>query len=214
MANKLPWMKHDHNARNDDFVKRACGRFGHFGYAGWFRLLETVHEHGVGDNLCMTRSRLASELGSKWPPVRNLLDFCRESGKVQYNESGEEVRIVVKNFRKKQEKKSFKPADVSVLDLAKQALEEEGEVEGENDRLRDRAKALVKSLAVSFGMAKWTDAELEEHRFPFGNDKGRRIIDLEPSRCQWYLDRFTLDSKTKAALRHRIELKREETARG
>lgn len=208
MANKLPWMKHDHNARNDDFLKRACARFGHFGYAGWFRMLETLHEHGIGDKLCMERSRFASELGSKWPPVRNLLDFYRESGKVQYNENGKELVIEVKNFRKKQDKKNLKIDMYDDLKSLKPAQEEEGEGEEDNN-IRQVVKSLVKRFVIG-----WSSGELESHQFPYGKDRGIRIIDLEASRCQWYLDNNKMDAKTTAALRHRVKLKAEECVKG
>lgn len=208
MANKLPWMKHDHNARNDDFIKRACGRFGHFGYSGWFRMLEVLHEHGTGDKLCITRSRFASELGSKWPPVGNLLAFCQESGKVRFTDDGKELVIEVKNFRKKQGKKGGQNDQSGDLENSKQALEEEEEGEEDNNRLGFRK--ILNGVTAKVAGWRYSAGALEDHRFPFGKDKGRRILDLEASRCEFYMRNFQVDAKTAAALKHRIKIKAEE----
>lgn len=212
MANKLPWMKHDHNARNDDFIKRACGEFGHFGYAGWFRMLEVLHEHGAGDKLCITRSRFASELGSKWPPVGNLLAFCQESGKVRFTDDGKELVIEVKNFRKKQGKKGGQNDSPDDLKDFKQAQEEEGD--GEEDNNRVGIFGVINGLASKLWVKRWTAADLENHQFQYGkDDRGRRVIDMEPSRCQWWLGRLQMDPKTTAALKHRIALRNGEAIR-
>lgn len=104
MANKLPWFTHDHNARNDEFIQRAIDKFGHFGYAAYFMLLEVIHEHGTGGTVQMSQSRLALNLRSRWPQVRLYLDFCRTSGKVDFTLSGTEVQLQNKKFIERQAK--------------------------------------------------------------------------------------------------------------
>jgi hypothetical protein len=104
VANKLPWFTHDHNARRDEFVQKSMDKFGHFGYAAYFMLLEVIHEHGVGGVVRMTKSRLAQNLRSKWPQVHLYLDFCRTSGKVEVRLTGDEVELQNKKFIERQRK--------------------------------------------------------------------------------------------------------------
>lgn len=208
MANKLPWMKHDHNSRNDLFVKGLEDRYGHLGYSAWFKTLEVLHEHGVGDILGITLAQYAKEIGTKPSVARQFLASCSSSGKMEVSEVGKEVRIKIKNFRKKQANKHRQENSVTDLESGKPVLEGEEEGEGENGKLR--YKSLVKDLLVRVGISKWSDADLEDARIPFGPAKGRRIMDSEPSRCQWYLDQFQMDAKTTAAMRHRIKIKNEE----
>ena len=208
MANKLPWMKHDHNARNDLFIKKLEERFGHFGYAAWFKTLEVLHEHGVGDNLCISMSRYASEIGTKPPTARHLLSICQSSGKVCWSESGKDINITVKNFRKKQGKKFLKEDSNQPEEGSKLALDVDVEEEGDKDKLGFLEK--IKRLAGGFRVRPWTDSDLESHQFPFGKERGRRVVDMEPSRCEWYLGQIEMDPKTTAALKHRIKLKQSE----
>lgn len=208
MANKLPWMKHDHNARKDLFIRSLQDRFGHFGYAGWFKLLEVLHEHGTGDNLLITWSQLASELDTRPSVVRQLVAICRTSGKVEVKEVGQEVVITVKNFRKKQANKHRQENSLCDTNNGKPVLDGEEEGEGENNKLG--FAALMNGITAKVGGWKYDVAALEAHQFPFGKDRGRRVIDFEASKCQWYLDRIQMDAKTTAALKHRIKLKQSE----
>lgn len=211
MANKLPWFTHDHNARNDDFIRRAEDKFGHFGYAGYFKILEVLHEHGSGDTLKMSKSRLSQELRSKWPQVRLLLDFCRTSGKVEFTSSSAEVQLQIKKFRERQSKMKTKIPERNPEHSAKTPLEREGEREGEKIQQVELKTNRLTALIASVG---FIPSELEDHRFPIpGDDKGRRVMDMEPSRCQWWLDRVTMDPKTTAALKYRVKLKADEVSR-
>jgi len=132
--NQHPWMKHDHNARNDLFIRGLESRMGHFGYSGFFKLLEVLHEQGSGDNLCITKAHLSSELRSKWPTVRLLLTPCQDAGKVHFDEDGQDVRITVKNFRKKQDKKVSKTEAKEVVDESKRDLDVDVEEEVDKDK--------------------------------------------------------------------------------
>lgn len=53
--------------------------------------------------------------------------------------------------------------------------------------------------------------DLEDARMPFGEKKGVRILDLDPTYCAWLLERWggssNLDPKTRAALRSRVDIK-------
>lgn len=109
--NKLPWFTHDHDARIDEFIQRAEDRFGPFGYAAYFKILEIIHQHGVGGILKMERSRLCQNLRARWPGVRLYLNFCQGSGKLQFNLSGTQVELQNKKFIERQSKlKSKTPA--------------------------------------------------------------------------------------------------------
>lgn len=106
--NKLPWFTHDHDARHDLFLQKAVDKFGHFGYAAYFIILEIFHQHGVGDKLIISRSRLSQELRSRWPQVELYLDFCRTSGKVQSDIRSDEVELQINKFRERQAKMKSK----------------------------------------------------------------------------------------------------------
>ena len=110
--NKLPWFTHDHDARCDDFIYRAEKKFGPFGYAAWFKLLEVLHQHGVGDTLKMSIRRLAQELNCKSTRLEDYLNFCSTSTKVEFNLSSGEVELQIKKFRERQHKlKSKRPSN-------------------------------------------------------------------------------------------------------
>ena len=104
MANKLKWFTHDHDARHDLFIESSIDRFGHFGYAAYFMLIELIHQHGVGGKLSISRAKLCQNLRSRWPQVGLYLDFCRTSAKVEYNLSGTEVELQIKKFSERQSK--------------------------------------------------------------------------------------------------------------
>lgn len=75
----------------------------------------------------------------------------------------------------------------------------------------DREKKDLTALIASVG---FIPGELEAHVFPIpGEDHGRKVIDMEPSRCQWWLDRVQMDPKTTAALKHRVKIKTAEVSR-
>lgn len=211
MSNKLPWMKHYADARKDLFLRTLEDRFGHFGYAGWFKMLEVLHEHGSGDNLWITLTQLASELASKPSTVRHLLAICQSSGKILVEANGQKMKITVKNFKEKQRNKSREGTKCAIENS--DTAREEGDVEGEGDNNRLGFRAILNSLTAKVSGWRFSASELESHQFPFGKEKGRLVIDMEPSRCEWYLRTVQMDSKTMVALKHRIKLKAQETSR-
>jgi hypothetical protein len=77
-------------------------RFNHFGYAAYFIILELLHKDGVGDALAISPSRLCQKLRSRQTKVRELLDFCRTSGKVESDWKPNEVWIQINKFRERQ----------------------------------------------------------------------------------------------------------------
>lgn len=60
-----------------------------------------MHEHGVGDTLAMTSSRLCSELRCTWPVLLRYLNYSQTMGKLSYRYSSGEVVLEIKNFRKR-----------------------------------------------------------------------------------------------------------------
>lgn len=130
--NKLPWFTHDHDARNDEFLQRSIDKFGHFGYSAYFMLLEVIHQHGACGQVSMSKGRLALNLRSRWPQVHQYLDFCRTSGKVEFDISGDEVRLQNKKFIERQRKmKSNAPA---MLHQSSGKIHLEVEVEKEREK--------------------------------------------------------------------------------
>lgn len=131
--NKLPWFTHDHSARLDEFIQRAEDGFGHFGYAAYFKILEMIHQHGIGGILTTTRARLVQNLRSRWPQVQQYLEFSRLSGKFQVTFSPDEVQIQNKKFIERQRKMKSKAPSKLLERSLKAPLEGEGEGEGERD---------------------------------------------------------------------------------
>ena len=134
MANKLPWFTHDHNARNDDFIYRSEDRFGAFGYSAYFKILELLHEHGTGDCLLITPSRLTLELRSSQAKVRLYLDWGQTWGKLKFDWSPTEVRLEIKKFRERQANRKSKTISTSLNGPSKTIQQEEEEREGEGEK--------------------------------------------------------------------------------
>lgn len=122
--NKYPWFPHDHNARNDEFLKTAEDRFGHFGYSAWFKIIEVIHEHGSCGKVRMTKAHLCQNLRSRWPQVRQYLDFCQTSGKLAYHEVGLEVELENKKLMKYLNNLRSKDIDKCLSTASKSTLEE------------------------------------------------------------------------------------------
>lgn len=219
MSNKLPWFTHDHDARNDDFIRRAEDRFGHFGYAGYFKMIEILHEHGTGDRLKITKSRLSQELRSRWPQVRLLLDFCRTSGKVEFTSSQTEVELQIKKFRERQQKMKSNLPSTFRQPSVNLPLEGEGEKEGQ-----DKQRTVVKDFKdlktlISATAQKREDAFREVRllgmQMPFGEWRGVQVVNLEPSYCAFLLagSDERMGPELRAALTLRVKIKAEETIR-
>ena len=147
MSNKLPWFTHDHDARHDDFIHRAEDKFGPFGYSAYFKLLEVLHEHGVGDILKMTSSRLCSELRCTWPKLQVYLDYTQTMGKVAYKYSSGEVELQIKKFRERQSKlKSNLPSTFRQPSINLQ--EKEKEIEIKKDTFTKETKPFSFSICT------------------------------------------------------------------
>lgn len=168
MSNKLPWFTHDHDARNDEFLQRSMDKFGHFGYAAYFMLLEIIHEHGVGGIVTMSQSRLAQNLRSRWPQVRLYLDFSRTSGKVDFTLNGTEVQLQNKKFIQRQGKLKFKTPPTLQQHSVKTPQEGEREEERERHNTKGPSRppsevqlvveAYKKLKGIAFDDAKWNEA--------------------------------------------------------
>lgn len=100
--NKLPWFLHAVDAHEDEFIQKAMDEFGHFGYAGYFIILELIHKHGAGGILKISKSKLAQSLRSRWPQVELLLNFCSTSGELEFTLSPTSVELQNKMFIKSQ----------------------------------------------------------------------------------------------------------------
>lgn len=109
--NKLPWFSHDTDARRDFFIRQAVERFGHFGYAGYFMLLEVIQAHGRGDTIKAPARYLADELLTKPVRLMDFLDFAQKSGKIRYTKHGVEIEVTVPKFssRNKNRRARFNP---------------------------------------------------------------------------------------------------------
>lgn len=139
MANKLPWFTHDHSAHDDQFISESMDKFGHFGYAAYFIILELLHKDGTGDSLKISVARLCQKLRSRRTQVHLYLDFSRTSGKINFTWKSDEVEIKIKKFRERQSKMKIKIPRTLREDSAKTPIEVEVEVEVEN-RLSPAAK--------------------------------------------------------------------------
>ena len=132
MSNKLPWFTHDHDAHDDQFISDSMERFGHFGYAAYFIILELLHKDGTGDSLSISASRLCLKLRSKRGPVRKYLDFSREAGKMDFTWKSDEVDIQINKFRERQSNLKTKFISKPSQPRVKTTQHREGDREGEN----------------------------------------------------------------------------------
>ena len=139
--NKLPWFTHDHNARSDEFLQTAMDRFGHFGYAAYFMLLELIHEHGSGGILKMPARRVAQQLRSKSAAVRLYLAYCASTGKMEVRWIGDDVEIQNKKFIERQRKMKFNAPPM--LRQRSVNAPQEREVEREVEREEHIPKAAI-----------------------------------------------------------------------
>jgi hypothetical protein len=108
LANKYNWFAHRNDAHEDLFIQEAIERFGHFGYAAYFMLLEIFDRHGVGDTLEIPLRVLAQKMRTKRKSAGNVLGMFQESGKINYSTSGNNLIITIPNFRKFQANRKSK----------------------------------------------------------------------------------------------------------
>lgn len=133
MANKLKWFTHDNDARHDDFIHRAEDKFGPFGYSAYFKLIEVLHQHGTGDRLEMTTSRLASELRCTWPKLQVYLDYTQTMGKVKFNHSSGVVELQINKFLQRQKKLRASGSSTVPQQFPNRPLERQGEGQRHTD---------------------------------------------------------------------------------
>jgi len=79
-------------------------RFGHFGYAGYFILIEVLDRHGNGDAVSISQAKLSQKLRTRPGKLRELLGFCRSSSKLDWTENEFELTYSMQQFRKRQSK--------------------------------------------------------------------------------------------------------------
>ena len=92
----------------DEAIQKLIDRHGHFGYSGYFMIVELLHTHGKGDTLIMRSSRVASYLRSRVDSVKDLLNTLQMLGKCNWEELGKDLRIQIPKFRERQAKLRFK----------------------------------------------------------------------------------------------------------
>ena len=136
--NKLKWFTHDNDAHENLFIEQAIDRFGHFGYAAYFMLIEVLDRHGTGDILTISRKALAKKLRCKPKSLGNVLGMFRESGRVRLEDSGEILTIEIPKFRKRQSKLKSKVR--SMFPQCSPNVPQEGEGEGEGDKKEKEKK--------------------------------------------------------------------------
>lgn len=148
MANKLPWFTHDHDAHDDQFISDSMERFGHFGYAAYFIILELLHKDGTGDILSISASRLCQKLRSRRAQVRLYLDFSQTSGKIKFTWKSDEVELQINKFRERQSNLKTKIISKPFQPRVKTTQEGEGEGEGERENRLVPAAPEAKPKAV------------------------------------------------------------------
>lgn len=141
MPNKLPWYPHEHDARNDAVIYEAMDRFGLDGYAAWFIILDLIHEHGAGDTVTLSMSRMCREFRSRSTKVRLLLDFFQTSSRLLWGEDGLLVTIQIEKVNIKW--KNLRSREVSVGS----ASDHGGRIEREKEKERERDKQRLSDAA-------------------------------------------------------------------
>ncbi len=126
-------------------------RFGHFGYAAYFILIEIFDRHGTGDVLTISRKCLANKLRCKSKSLENILRMFQESGRVRLEHSGDILTIEIPKFRKRQSKLKSKVR--SKFPQSSPNVPQEGEGEGEREKNKPpnppmREKDVQQNLSV------------------------------------------------------------------
>src|ERR1041385_6561531 len=97
----MKWFKHMADASDDSFIQALEDRFGHFGYAGYFKLLE-IYAKETGNNpakhITVSESYLMRKLRKRSREVHLFLNFCSTSGKLLLNFSEKKFIISIPKF--------------------------------------------------------------------------------------------------------------------
>jgi hypothetical protein len=133
VANKLKWFTHDNDAHMDAFIDAAISKFGHFGYAGYFMILEILHREGVGDVLMIPLPRLSKLLRSKPAAVRQYLAYCSAAGKMMVTYCGDAAEIKINKFLQRQRKLRFNSSSTVPQQFPNRPQQREGEGQRHTD---------------------------------------------------------------------------------
>lgn len=214
------YFPHDYNARADVKITKLIRLHGWAAYGLYWALIEMLYENG--GKIVNDYEHLAYDLRADLKLIQSIVeqsDLFYRSGSASFGSRSVDRRL---QERRDRQKKAAEAGKLGGEARAKRMLGErlandelEKEVKEIEQRKVDRELTDKQQLTALIASAEFSVDDLELHKMPecFKGDGGKRIMDLEPSRCQWYLDRIQTDKKTTAALRHRIAVKQAEVSR-
>jgi hypothetical protein len=94
----MKWFKHYSDAIDDPFIQELMDEFGHFGYVGWFGLIEIIAKESGAEltgKVSVSPTYVRRKLRSSWTKVELLLTFCQTFGKLSFTFSGKNLQIEI-----------------------------------------------------------------------------------------------------------------------
>lgn len=83
---------------DDLFVMDLERRFSHLGYAFWFKTLELIGSQGTEGKLVISWPNYLQKIRTRRATVVQLLESCRDHGKLVFEDKGETVEITCPKF--------------------------------------------------------------------------------------------------------------------
>lgn len=94
----MKWFKHLTHAMDDLFVMDLERRFSHLGYAFWFKTLELIGSQGRDGRLTISWANYLQKIRTRRPTVVQLLESCRNHGKLVFEDKGDSLEIFCEKF--------------------------------------------------------------------------------------------------------------------
>lgn len=143
--NKLPWLKHNHDAHRDLWLRKMIRQNGHHFMTLWWTTIELLHWHGKGDQLKIDWRELADATQIRTSKLRDMFNHPDMGEKMIIVNHKHHVEIEIKNFRKIQEKHGAK----NPLKTPQTTTDIEEEEEGEKKHTTDWSK-FMDAVAVEY----------------------------------------------------------------
>lgn len=213
--NRLRWFPHDNDAGQDLLMRELVDRFGHVGHTIFWRLIEQIHLHGLGNTLRIRTSDLAHYCQTRSDKLLKVLDYLGQEvpkdpgndpqkdpgmpAKIVGTWSREHVQIEMPKLRERLKKLKTKSSPIGPGSGPDGSMEGKGKEE-------QIVEGLLRSKFNGERSAQ-REAALMAQRMPFGRWKGAMIGNLEPGYCKWILTQSRMRASIRGTLRDALELR-------